>query len=43
VVGEVKIPKSLCPLEKLEVVLHLALDKCGDRNRLVNLVLGKGV
>jgi hypothetical protein len=43
VIREVEIPKALGPLQKLEVVLHLALDECWHGNGLVDLVLCESV
>lgn len=39
----VLVPESLCPLQELEVVLHLALYESLDGNGLVDLVLGESV
>lgn len=43
VIREVEVPEALCPLQELEVVLHLALDEGRYGNRLVDLVLQKAV
>ena len=40
---EVLVPVLLDKLEELEVVLHLAFHEGFDGDRLVNLVLGKGI
>lgn len=41
--GVVLIPKLLCPLEEVEVVLHSALNELLDGDRLVDLMLCEGV
>lgn len=38
---EVLVPEALCPLQELEVVLHLALDEHLDGDGAVDLVLAE--
>jgi hypothetical protein len=39
----VLVPEALCPLQELEIVLHLALDELFDRDGAVNVVLAESV
>lgn len=37
------VPEALCPLQELEIVLHLALDELLDRDGAINVVLAESV
>ena len=39
----VLVPEALCPLQELQVVLHLALDQLLDRDRPVDMVFAESV
>ena len=41
--GVVLVPKLLCPLQEIEVVLHLALHQGFDRDGLLDLMLCEGI